>query len=72
MPFLANFVQNVKIASLKAKFGSYSNSNMQNSVMLFIFFVFNQKYPFCANFVQNVKIISLSWNLVPKLIKIFT
>ena len=43
---------------------------MQNSVMLFTFFVFGQKNAFCASLVQNVKIISLSWNLVPKLIKI--
>ena len=45
---------------------------MQNSVMLFTFFVFGQKNAFCASLVQNVKIISLSWNLVPKLIKICT
>ena len=43
---------------------------MQNSVMLFTFFVFVQKNAFYASLVQNVKIISLSWNLVPKLIKI--
>ena len=40
---------------------------MQNSVMLFAFFVFDWKYPFWANLVQKVKIISLSWNLVPTL-----
>ena len=41
---------------------------MQNSVMLFTFFVFEWKYLFWANLVQKVKIISWSWNLVARLI----
>ena len=40
---------------------------MQNSVVMFTFFTFEQKYPFCANLVQNAKIISLSLNLVATL-----
>ena len=44
---------------------------MQNSMMLFTFFVFDRKYPFWANLVQNVKIISLSWKLVSRLIRIW-
>ena len=43
---------------------------MQNSMVMFIFFVFDRKYPFWANLVQKVKIISWSWNLVPTLIQI--
>ena len=46
------------------------NSNMQNSIMLFSFFVFEWKYPFWANLVQKVKIISWIWNLVARLIRI--
>ena len=38
---------------------------MQKSMMLFTFFVFDQKYPFCANLDQKIKIMSLSWNLIP-------
>ena len=56
---------------LKLKFGSQTNSNMQNSMMLFTFFVFEWKYSFWANLVQKIKIISWSWNLVPGLIRIF-
>ena len=54
---------------LKLKFVTYTNSNMQNSMMLFTFFVFEWKYPFWANLVQKIKIISLSWKLVPTLIR---
>ena len=42
----------------KLKFGTYTNSNMQNSMVMFILSVFDWKYPFWANLVQKVKIIS--------------
>ena len=54
----------------KLTFGCYANSNMQNSIAMLIFFVFNQKCFSWANLVQKVKIISFSWNLVPKPIRI--
>ena len=37
---------------------------MLNSVMLFTFFFFDQKYSFRVNMTQNVKIVSLRLNLV--------
>ena len=40
---------------------------MQNSMMLFIFSIFEWKYPFRANLVQKIKIVTLSWNLVSTL-----
>ena len=43
----------------KLKFGTYTNSNMENSMMMLTFFVFDQKCPFWANLVQNVKIVSI-------------
>ena len=43
---------------------------MQNSMAVFTFFVFDQKYPFCANLFQKFKIISLSRNLISRLIGI--
>ena len=46
----------------------FTNLNMQNSMVMFSFFVIDQKYPFWANLVQKVKIVSLSWNFVPTLI----
>ena len=42
----------------KLKFRTYTNSDTQNSMAMFIFSVFDWKYPFWANLVQNVKIIS--------------
>ena len=42
------------------KFGTYTNSNMQNSMVMFTFSAFDWKYPFWANLVQNVKIVSLN------------
>ena len=41
---------------------------MQNSMVMFTFFVFGWKYPVWDNFVQNIKIVSLRWNLIPRLI----
>ena len=44
----------------KLKFGTYANSNMQNSTVMFTFSVFDWKYPFWANLVQKIKIVSSS------------
>ena len=38
------------------KYGTQPNSNMQNSMMLFTFFVFECKYSFWANLVQKSKL----------------
>ena len=35
------------------KFGNFTNENVQNSMMIFTFPVFNWKYPVWANLVQN-------------------
>ena len=47
----------------KLKFGICTNSNMQNSIVVFTFFVFDQKFIFWENLVQNVKIVRLRLNL---------
>ena len=52
------------------KFSTCINSSMQNSIMLFFFFVFEWKYSFWANLFQNIKIVTLCWHLVPRLIRI--
>ena len=52
------------------KFGTWTNSNMQNSMAMFNFSAFYWNYPFWANLVQPIKIVRLSWNLVPRLIRI--
>ena len=43
---------------------------MQNSVVVFTFFDYDQKCPFWTNLVQKVKIINLTWNVIPKLWRI--
>ena len=43
---------------------------MQNSMVVFNFSVLEWKHPFWANLVEKIKIVSLSWNLVPRLVRI--
>ena len=56
------------ISALRAFFLSCYNLNMQDSMVMFTFSVFDQKYPVWVNLVQKIKIVSLSRNLVPVLI----
>ena len=65
-PFLGKFDPKNENCWSKLKFGTQTNSNMQNSVVMFS--VFYQKYPFWINLLKKIKIVSLSWNLVPILI----
>ena len=58
--------QNSKL--FKVKFGTKTDLNMQNSLMMFTFFAFVWKYPFWLTSPQKNAIGSLSWNLVPSLI----
>ena len=55
---------------LARKFGTWINSNIQNSMTMFNFCGFDWNYPFWANLVQINKIVRISWNLVPRLIRI--
>ena len=41
-------------------FGTWANSNMQNSLAMFNFSAFYWNYPFWVNLVQPIKIVSLS------------
>ena len=52
----------------KVKFGTQTNLNIQNSLVMFTFFVFLWKYPFWLTFIQKSEIVSLSWNSAPRLI----
>ena len=70
IPFLGKVGQKKKNCQFKLEFGPYTNSNMQNPIVVFTFSVLDRKYPFRTNLVQKIKIISLSWKLVPKLIRI--
>ena len=64
--------QKTKNCQFTLKFGIQTNSNRQISMVMFTFSVFHQKYLFWANFVQRIKIVTLSWNLLPRLIRIWT
>ena len=66
-PFLNKSVLFMTNCLLNVKFGTYTNSNMQNSMAMFTFYVLIWKYSFWVNLVPKFKIASLSWNLVPRL-----
>ena len=53
---LGNLVQKNQNCQFKLKFGTKTNSNMQNLMMLFILFVLYWNYNFWANLVQKVNI----------------
>ena len=59
---LRYFGAKIKNWQFKLKFGTKTNLNMHNSVMVFTFSVFGQKYHFWANLAQQIKNISLSCN----------
>ena len=70
IPFLGKSGPKTQNCQFKLNFVTYNNSSMQNSMMMFAFSIFNQKYLFVANMVQKIKIVSLNSNLGPKLIRI--
>ena len=49
MLFLGKFGPNCQYCQFKVKLNTYTNSNMQNSMMLLTFSIFDWKYPFGAN-----------------------
>ena len=46
---------------LKLKFGTNTNLNMQNSMVIFTFAVLDRKHPFWANLIQKIKIVSFEY-----------
>ena len=54
----------------KIKFGTWTYSNIQNLRVMFTFH-FRPEILFWVNLVQKIKTASLSWNLVPRLFRIF-
>ena len=50
------------------KFTAKANANIQNSMVMFHFSVFQWKYSIWINFIQKSKFFSLKENLVPRLI----
>ena len=52
-PFLGKFGQKNQHTLFKLKFGCLTNLNMQNSMMMFTFSVFDQGYHFWVNYSKN-------------------
>ena len=50
-PFLANLIKKIKNCQFKLKFGTWTNSNMQNLMVTFTFSMFDRKYPFRTNLI---------------------
>ena len=67
--FWVNLIQKIKIVSLE--FSTYTYLDMQYSMVVYLFCVFNWKHSFWANLVQQIRIISLSWNVAPGLIQTY-
>ena len=75
-PFLGKFGPKNQNCKFELKFGTCTNLNKHNSMVVFSFSIFDRKCSFGegggTNLVQKIKITSLSWNLVPGLIQICT
>ena len=65
IPFLGKFGPKNQNCQFILKFGTWTNSNIQNSMAMFNFSAYYCNYSFLANLVQLIKIVRLSWNLVP-------
>ena len=59
-----------EICQFKPKFGTWTNSNMQNWLVVVTFSGFDQKYSLHVNFTKNIESDSLSQNVFPWLSKI--
>ena len=70
IPFLGKFGQLNQNCQFELKFGSKTNSNMQNSMMIFSFSAFSHKYSSWANLFQKSKINCSKWSLLQSLIGI--
>ena len=69
-PFLGKFGPKNENCQFKLKFGTKTNLNKQNSMMMFTFSVFDQPYLSWANSVQKFKIVCSKWDLIKRLIQI--
>ena len=71
IPFLGKFDSKSQNFQFKLKFGTSTNSNIHNSMVVFNFSVLDWEYHFWANLVQKVKIVNSNWNLVLRLIQVW-
>ena len=65
--FLKKHNSNFHNFPFQLKFVTENNSNMQNSMVLFIFLCLDWKFSLWVNLIQKMKIVTFWWNLVPRL-----
>ena len=70
IPFLGKFGPKNQNCQFILKFGTQTNSNMQNSMGMFTVLGFDPKYLFWAYLVQKFKFVCSGANLLPRLIRI--
>ena len=68
--FLEKFGLTNQNCHFKKKCGTETNLNMQNSMVVFTFSNFDQKYTFYFSLGQEIEIVSLSWKSVLRLTRI--
>ena len=56
IPFLGKFGPKSQNYQFQLKFGTYTNSNMQNSIVMFTFPAFDQKYCFWEIWSKKLKL----------------
>ena len=64
--FVGKIWSKILNCQFKLKFGIYTDLNMQNLMLVFIFFWYSLKILFLPNLVQKIKIVTFSWNLLPR------
>ena len=57
---LGKFGPKIQNCQFKVKFGIVNSSDMQDSMVIFNFSVFQRKYPFWATLIRKIKNVSLS------------
>ena len=70
IPFWENMVKKYPNCRFKLKFGTKTNLNKPNSMMMFNFSVFDHRYLSWANLIEKFKIVCSKSNLIQRLIQI--
>ena len=60
IPFFGEFGLKNQNCQFKPEFGTLTNSNTKNSMVMFIFFVLDRNLPFLANLFEKIKIVNLT------------
>ena len=68
--FLGKFSPKNQNCQFILKFVTRTNSNRQNSIVMFSLSVADWNYLFWANLVQKIKVVHFNWNSIPRLIQI--